>query len=369
MACSNSWTSPFQVGSHHLAKEFLKLGYEIAFVSDPISPFHLWQRQNHQERFALYAKGGLQEDKLFAYTPATLLPPHHKPLLQSEWVHRYWPYLSFPNVIKKVKNKGFSEVDILYFDTPIQSFWLHHISAKKTVFRVADHHAGFKKATPASLKLEKELLQKVDLVVCTAKSLLSEIKPFAPKAKHLPNGVCLEPFMKETFLPEEYKKIPRPIAIYVGAIEYWFDYDLVNQLADELPHISFVLIGPNKENRFKEKKNIYLLGPKAYRLLPSYLKAADVGMIPFNVRDFASLIHHVNPLKLYEYMASGLPVVSSYWQELATLQSPALLSRSYEEFKTHLLHALKDAKPKQVYQSFAAKHDWSIRAKELLDYL
>ncbi len=369
MACSNSWTSTFQVGSHHLAREFIKLGYEVAFLTDPISPFHLLQSEGLKERFSIYSKGGIQEQGLWAYVPGTLFPPHRKPLLSSEWVHRHWHHLTFPNVVKKVKEMGFGEVDFIYFDTPIQSFWKDKIKAKKTVFRIADNHAGFKKATTASLKLEKELIKNVDLVVCSAKNLVEKVKDLGCKAEHLPNGVLFSQFMKEAPLPEEFRTIPQPIAIYVGAIEYWFDYDLINKLAEDLPQVSFVLIGPVKENHFENKKNIYLLGPKPYSLIPSYLKSANVGMIPFNVNRFAKLIHHVNPLKLYEYMASGLPVVATSWQELETIDSPALLSRTYLEFKTNLLKALKNPKPKQFYQSFAAKHDWSSTAQQLIEWI
>lgn len=379
MACANSWTSCFQVGSHHLAREFVKLGYEVGFVSSPISPMHLLSRQGNglKERFSIYRSGGRRDvdGRVWAYVPGTFLPPNRLPVLNSEWVHRNWSRMTFPCVHKKVLENGFGEVEFLYFDTPIQSFWLQKIRARKTVFRIADHHAGFANATAASIQLERELIQSVDLTVCTAQTLVELVKGQYPSLKciqHLPNGVPFSHFTKEIGpKPSEYRSIPGPIVVYVGAIEHWFDYDLVKTLAKELQGISFVLIGPAKEGatRFQSCKNIHLLGPKPYSTIPDYLTHADVGMIPFDVVRFPDLIHFVNPLKLLEYMACGLPVVSVNWRELERLNTPALLAKSREEFKIKILEALERPKPKEYYQNYAKAHDWSARGKQLLHYL
>ncbi len=364
MACSNPWTSVFQVGSHHLAREFLKLGYEVAFISDPISPFHLLNSTGLKARFDLYRSGGMVQDNLWAYVPGALFPPHNKPLLRSEWVHRRWHQLTFPSVLRKAKENGFGDVDILYFDTPIQSFWLKEIRARKTVFRIADQNSGFKKATPAFIKLEKELIQSVDLVVCTAKTLTDSIKG----SKHLPNGVPVAHFAKPTQIPPEFEKLTKPIALYVGALDYWFDYALIKKLALDLPHISFVLIGPIKENPFQNIPNVHLLGPRPYASIPSYLQHANVGLIPFDVENYPDLIHSVNPLKLYEYMASGLPVVATRWRELENIASPAHLCRTSEEFKANILHALEYPDSASL-RSYAEKLDWSHRGKQLIELL
>lgn len=366
MACSNSWTSVFQVGSHHLAREFVKLGYEVAYISDPISPLHLLGSEGFKERFRMYRSGGIRQDGLWTYVPATILPPHSKPLLRSEWVHRNWHQMTFPSVARKARENGFGEVDILYFDTAIQSFWLNEIKARKSVFRIADQNAGFKKSTPAFLQMEKELIEKVDLVVCTAKTLVDSVK--GPRVEHLPNGVPLAHFSKPGKLPVEFQNIPKPIALYVGAIDYWFDYAVIKKLAEELPQVSFVLIGPAKQNPFQGISNIHVLGPRPYSEIPNYLQFADVGLIPFDVKNYPDLIHNVNPLKLYEYMASGLPVVATRWQELENINSPAFLCSTAEEFKTHLLQALQNPNP-TLYRSYAENLDWSSRAKYIVDAL
>ncbi|MBU6447087.1 MAG: glycosyl transferase, partial [Verrucomicrobia bacterium] len=231
MAASNAWNSVFQVGSHHLAREFLKMGFQVAYISDPISPLHVFGSGDFKERLALYRSGGLSEENLWAYVPATLCPPTNRLLLRSAWVYRHWHTLTFPSVVTKARHHGFGEVDILYLDSPVQSFWLNEIRARKTVYRMPDYTAGFKKATPALLQLEQELIEKVDLVVCTAKTLVDSIQGKPKRVEYLPNGVPLAHFTKPGQLPDALARIPKPIVIYVGAIEYWLDAPLIEKIA------------------------------------------------------------------------------------------------------------------------------------------
>ena len=142
---------------------------------------------------------------------------------------------------------------------------------------------------------------------------------------------------------------------------------MIEKLAYDLPHVSFVLIGPGQHHLFPDLKNIYFLRPKPYSCIPGYLQHADVGVIPFNVKTYPDLIHSVNPLKLYEYMACGLPVVATSWQELRAMGSPAFLATSPEEFQEGLQEALTKPALKEEYQTFAKNQDWSRKAKQLIE--
>src|SRR5438105_4783206 len=127
MACPNYWRSPFQVGSHHLAREFVRAGWEVAYVSDPVTPWHLaggWTREL-EERLGLWWAGGEVEHggRLWAYVPAALVAGHNKPLVRGEAVHRHWHRWTVPNVVAQVRQHGFGAVDLLYIDSISQSFW------------------------------------------------------------------------------------------------------------------------------------------------------------------------------------------------------------------------------------------------------
>jgi glycosyltransferase involved in cell wall biosynthesis len=373
MACPGYWKSPFQVGSHHLARGFIKAGWDVAFISDPISPLHFIGEKNKEllERFDEYKAGGSfgLNGHLWTYVPGALLTPNNRPLLRTDWVNCNWSKLTLPSVIKKIRKAGFDDVDLLYFDSVNFLFLLKTIKHKKSVLRIADRNTGFDKHTLAAQKLEHELARSVDTVIYSAQSLSSYVQEMHPRnALHVPNGVNFRHFAEGSdSLPVEYHDIPKPIALYVGAMDVWFDYELVNKLADRLPNISFVLIGPDQyaRTRLKRSKNLYLLGRQDYANLPSYMKNADVGIIPFNTKEHRSLVQNIHPLKLYEYMACGLPVVAVEWQELSKLRSPASLCQTTEQFAQSIENAVSDAHNKELYIKYAENMDWSKRVEKI----
>ncbi len=378
MACSNYWTSPFNVGSHHWAREFVSRGYEVAYISDPISPMHVLGSRSLEwkERRRIYDLGGLKQNDglLWAYVPGTLASPHPQPLLRSPWLHRNWFRMTRPSILPYVQHQGFGKVDLLYIDSLVQSFWLGRIEAKKTLFRMTDDLPSLDKATPSFAKVERELIQQADAVTYTSRVLEKKIFPLKPKRTfYVPAGVHLKDFaVSETrILPDEYKKIPKPIAVYVGSIGSRFDDQLLSLTARRLPKVSFVLIGPEKEARQKlpNLSNLYLLGTKPYDSIPPYLWNAALGLIPLNVRRNPGLVHSTHPLKLYQYLACGLPVVSTDWETIRDLHSPALLSRNFEGFVKNIKTALDQPKPVRNNIRFARKHEWKNRLKEIFYWL
>jgi glycosyltransferase involved in cell wall biosynthesis len=367
MACTNYWDSPFQVGSHHIARGFADKGFQVAFISNPISPLHILNGigQELKERWLSYRKGGSLDygDKIWSYVPLALTTPNNKPLLQSEWLQQNWYKLSLPLVIEKIKQHGFAAVDILYFDNPNHFYLLDHIQHKQSVFRIADKSIGFSNSTRAARDMEKKVAGRVDMVLYTAQNLKEHVEILSPKKSiYFPNGVNYQHFADGSHkMPIEYIHIKRPIALYVGAMVEWFDFDLMNHVAKKLPNISFVFIGPDllAKQRLNQLDNIHILGRRDYADLPPYLHNADVGLIPFDVKGYADLVNNVNPLKLYEYMACGLPVVAVKWKELALLQSPAMLSVSPDEFVEAIEYSLEQGSSRKINQAYASQHDWA----------
>ena len=118
MASANYWRSPFQVGSHHLARGFARAGWEVAFVSDPISPLHLFggHVKDVRERYDLYRRHGATDcdGDVWTYVPGALLTPHNRPLLRTRWIGERWAALSWPPLLETLRKRGFGEVDLVY---------------------------------------------------------------------------------------------------------------------------------------------------------------------------------------------------------------------------------------------------------------
>ena len=377
VASANHWHSPFQVGSHHLARGFVNAGWDVAFVSDPLSPWH-WLGGNYtrlQERYRLYADGGRWDldGRLWAYVPAALLTPHNKPILKSSWVARYWSRSAWPRIESVLHQAGFGSVDLVYCDSVVPFSWLPHVPHKKSLYRIADRYAAFDKFSPAMVELEKVVAQWVDAVVYASHSLEDHAKSLRPRnLAHLPNGVNFDHFsLERPTAPKEYGSIPKPIATYVGAMDVWFDWDLVNFSVERLPHVSFVLIGPDERARkaLKPARNLFLLGSRPYHELPIYLQHANVGLIPFDVVHYENLVRSIHPLKLYEYLACGLPVVAVDWDELRWLKSPARLTHTQSEFVESIRQSLATPPDKTSLKRYAADKDWSLIVRQLIEIL
>jgi hypothetical protein len=371
-ATSNYWNSPFQVGTHHIARELVRKGWEIAYISAPISPIHriFSPTKEFYDRYDIYKKGGetFEDGKVWSYVPGALLTPNNKPILRSEFIYNNWNKFAYPNIKKLIEYKDFREVDLLYFDNGLQNYLLDFISYKKSVFRMADKNSGFSNSTNALENAETKLSQSVDRVLYTAHTLEKHVNSLKPKdTLYFPNGVNLAHFLEKKEQPIEYKSINKPIVVYVGAIEEWFDFNLFNEMAKRMPDIAFVVIGPDKlaKQHINKIENVHILGRRSYDQLPAYLQYANVGIIPFNVKEYAHLLDYVNPLKLYEYMVSGIPVVSSKWKELELINSPAKLAENSNQFIDAIKEAVKDT-DKEKYISFAKQHSWTSRVDNLL---
>jgi glycosyltransferase involved in cell wall biosynthesis len=378
IAASNYWTSAFQVGSHHYARQFAKNGWKVLFISDPISPFHFFIRDKEQvyERYKIY-KGLIdsKDSNIKIYVPFALFTPNERPLFNSKFVANKWQYFTFPNIMKFLRSTGFDTTDLLWFDSLIQSFFIDNVKYKKSILRISDRLDAFKKINANLTGLEKKLKEKVDLIFYSAKNLKDYIIDFEKKSYHIPNGVDFEHFYSgKKGIPDDLKNIPKPRAIYVGAIDEWFDLGFLKDVARKSRNLSFVLIGSYKVDVtiLRQEPNIFLLGRKSFNLIPSYISNCDIGIITFNANH--PVVNTINPIKLYEYMACGLPVVSTNWKELELIKSPAYLAGSIDDFVNGLNNFLmvmdKETKVyKEAFINFAAKNSWDKRYKQIIEII
>jgi glycosyltransferase involved in cell wall biosynthesis len=221
-------------------------------------------------------------------------------------------------------------------------------------------------------------LQQADLVLTTARRLYEQARLMRPDALLCPNGVdyqhfevCHLPVEKPP--PEDIGPIlglGKPIIGYYGALARWFDYELLKQAADLRPDLSFVLIGVDLDgtlfpSQILKKGNIHWLGIKPYQELPEYLRYFKVAIIPFVLND---ITHSTSPLKMFEYMAGGKPVVATAMEEVMHY-APVLIAHDLPQFSGELDHALglaADADYLQQVDQIARENTWNKRAMQIL---
>jgi len=367
MAAANYWGGPITTGTQHYARQFLRTGWKVAYLSDQISPLHLARLRSRAftlDKFRIWWRGGVREgDRFWGYNHLTLLPVFNAPILRSRFAVRHSLDLSVPNLFGKLRAEGFDEADVLWFDHLIFTGLLDRIRAGATVYRMADDARLFPEAyPPALLANTNRMLREVDLVVVTAQRLYDAVvRERSEGVLYVPNGVDYDHFAGGDWEPpEDYASIPEPRVVYAGSLEPWFDTDLLYDVARSRPGVSFVIIGPVRIDlsKLRRLENVFVLGRRSYDVLPGYFAHADVGIIPFR---HSAMIDAVNPIKLYEYLAAGLPVVATAWEELRRLGSPALLAEGAGEFGEALDQALRDPGDPEEKRAFARERSWAQR--------
>ena len=377
MAVPNYYTSVFQVGSHHYARAFGRMGYKVLFISNPISPIHkiFANSEELKEREEIYKSGGRRDGNILYYVPKALFTPYNKPFLSSKLVINNWFKFTYPNLLDYIRRNNFLDVDILWFDSALFWFLIDCVNYKQAILRLADYSKGFNAIPDSQYQKEIYIAEKVDLIIYTAQNLREKYNDIKNKSKmkYVPNGIDWNFFESaDKSFPDEFRNIPKPRIIYVGAIKDWFDEDLIFYAAKTLKNFNFILIGPihKKLKKLQNLVNVHLLGKKSYNEIPKYLYHSDIGIIPFDIGKHKSLVESVHPLKLYEYMACGLPVVSTDWEELRNINSPAYLCKTKEEFVENLKKALDEkGTRKREYIEFARKNSWEKRLEMIMNAL
>lgn len=225
---------------------------------------------------------------------------------------------------------------------------------------------------------ENQLVRESNLVICTSRELYTQKKLLNPNTRFVPNAADVTHSAKalDPQLPvhESVADLPKPVVGYFGTIERRFDFDLLKQVTAANPDKSFVFIGPVSPEMvpdwFYHTPNIHLRGRMPYKDLPSILKGFDVAIIPFKCDEVSSTIF---PLKLFEYLGSGKPVVITNFnpdlQEFTGNTVP--FTNGAAEFTNAINEALindNDSKKQERIQ-VAANNTWEKRGNEIAELI
>ena len=204
------------------------------------------------------------------------------------------------------------------------------------VYHCVDEFSEFTGTDKAAiLEMERHLLEKSDCVIVSSDRLYATKHAHNENTFLVTHGVDVAHFRKAcdptVAVPAEMSALERPILGFFGLIADWVDLDLIRYLAVSRPKWNFVLIGKTTTSTqiLNGIKNIHLLGQKTYDELPMYAKAFDIALLPFAINE---LTIAANPLKLREYLAAGLPVVSTAIPEAEKLSNILRIGRDRTDF-------------------------------------
>ena len=208
-----------------------------------------------------------------------------------------------------------SDVSIIrWYYTPMMLSFSRHIDAKCTVYDCMDELANFRFAPPELIPLEQELFGAADLVFTGGYSLYEAKRASHGSVHPFPSSVDVAHFARaRDSMPDaaDQAALPRPRFGFYGVIDERMDLDLIASLADARPDWSFVMLGPVVKvdpAELPQRANIAYLGGKPYDELPGYAAGWDVALMPFAIN---AATRFISPTKTPEYLAAGLPVVST----------------------------------------------------------
>jgi glycosyltransferase involved in cell wall biosynthesis len=243
------------------------------------------------------------------------------------------------------------------------------LGEETVIYYCVDEYSAFSGVTAKSLaELEAQLIARSRLVVTSSQRLYEAKRQLNPNTVLVRHGVDHQHFRtaldESTCVPDEIARLPRPIIGYFGLIGAdWMDLELMETVARRFATASIVMLGKvaMDVSALSRLPNVHLLGRKPYEQLPAYCKGFDAAVIPFPINE-ATL--NANPLKAREYLAAGLPVVSTAIPEVEVL-GMCRIGIDRESFVTQLEAALAQPGPSRLRSESVRGECWEARLRQV----
>ena len=185
------------------------------------------------------------------------------------------------------------------------------------------------------------------------------------------NGVEFEHFATARPVPSELAALPRPLIGYVGLLSHFLDFEVLEALRQVLRGGTLVLLGPGSPAtdqsvaELAAHQDVAVLGPRPYAEIPAFMQALDVGVIPFRAQN--RYVQGINPNKVYQYLAAGLPTVTTPVQDLDPVFPSLQFASSPSEMAAAVGRALDAGVDREACRALARPHDWSGLAARMVN--
>lgn len=345
----------------------------ILYVEPPITLISPFKDSRMWSKWGSWFSGIRRlNDNIYLYSPPVIIPFGNKYRFINR-INQVWVSLFLRNILSQLKIKH----PIIWTYMPNSADLVNKLGERKLlVYDCVDEHSEYtgliNKET--MIGMENDLMAECDLVFVTAQGLYDAKKDLARSIYYSPNAADVNHFMKAqdpaTPVPDEIASISGPIVGFVGVIQDWIDLDLVREIAVSHPEWSVVMVGPVgvgvDVSALRTLPNIYFLGRKDVGDLPNYIKAFDVCINPFKLNE---LTDKVSPLKFYEYLASGKPIVSVKMPGVDSFSDVIETADNSEAFIKGIERVLKEETPEKLKARLAKalENSWESRVEFMSD--
>ncbi|AUD05752.1 teichuronic acid biosynthesis glycosyltransferase tuaH [Spirosoma pollinicola] len=375
-----NWENDYTKSTMQLLSE-LSGDNQVLFVNYACTVKDIWQYFRKQKQIPLAQVIGYK-DRLSCHQlddgreVYVLIPPPMLPInqLRPGWLYNALLRWNTHRITKSTRRA----MQRLGFKTPIVLNALHptvgigmagKLSEKALVYYCYDAIEAETWSRAHGQVAEEQLLQQADAVITSSNSLYTSKRRLQPNCFLVENGVDIPLFRRANVsrINRESKTIG-----YIGSIDNRLDIDLLERCFHQFPDFRFLFVGrvpdPALAQRLGRFSNVMLAGSQPPSSLPEFLTKMDVGLIPFYLNEQTKAIY---PLKINEYLAAGLPVVSTNFTDLTAFEPVVSISPSADEFIAAIEAALVETNPDLPKQRllFAEANSWENRGRQFGEVL
>lgn len=347
---STHYWNDFWFRKQHFMSRFAELGHRVLYVQPSYSMVRTTDKPGiARNRFFLPTVEKLNEN-IYLFWPPRMFP---KP---NTYISTVINYRWFVGLIASAATKlGFVD-SVLWLYRPEYSEALGSIPHKKLVFDLADDLSAYNANDGRRRYIAgciDNIARKADLMVVTSPTLQDKYINKTKKCVLVSNGFDEKLFDgKPKPVPSDLVGISRPVIGFVGVLFSFLDYVMIYKAVAAIPEASFVFVGPVEKSgrvgveRLKTLSNTYFLGRKQKNDIPAYVTNFDVCINPFKVDDVSRA---VSPLKVYEYLACGKPVISTPMEGLRREEAGKWIRFvEKDQFTAALAQALNEKAASQI---------------------
>jgi glycosyltransferase involved in cell wall biosynthesis len=271
---------------------------------------------------------------------------------------------------RELRRLGLAPAPVIWTYHPHIAPLIRALPRRLLVYHCVDRWSAFEDYDATLMeRSEAELCRMADLIFASAEDLAARCRQYNSRVHYIPHGVDFAHFagaLDRGDVPDDLRAIPEPRVGFFGLIHEWVDLELIGQLAERLPY-SFVLIGDSKTKleRLQGLANVYHLGRRPYSTLPEYCRGFQAAIVPFRR---SALTQSVNPIKLREYAAAGLPVVSTDLPEVRRCGDIAACASELDAWVAALRVAVTrggDQRERRKQSERVRTQDWSVIADRM----
>ena len=340
---------------------------EILYIDPPVSLLAPMRDRSAAKRLMAYRRPGRKvRENITVSAPPPVLPFFNRYRILNRINQR-----ALARYIKDImKELGFTD-PYLWCYSPTSCDLTHLIPNKGVIYDCVDRHSAYKGMIDPKVvdRMEEELASASSYVFCTASGLYDTLREFNSNISMIPNGADYELFSRAAMPGEKRDNAKKPVFGFVGMLQECIDYDCMKAVAEAFPEGELVLVGRSMPgvdlSSLREYPNIRFVGLVSQERLPDIIREFDVCL---NIFKEGRLSKDVSPLKFYEYLATGKPVVSTREPLQVTDYSDVVyIAENTDDFVVKCRQALQEndpAKSKKRMQ-YGKLCSWDERVRQM----